>query len=106
MTVDVLGEKYSIKQSNKLNDYCLEAYDGYCDTSIKQIVIDTFQDSPNSIKDLESYKKKVLRHELVHAFLFESGLDSSSWAVNEEIVDWIANQFPKMLKVFETAKCL
>ena len=37
--------------------------------------------------------KKVIRHELVHAFLFESGLSVNSWADNEEIVDWIAIQF-------------
>ena len=106
MTIEILGERYSIEQSNKVKDANLESCDGYCDTSIKSIVIDTFHDSPNSVKDLDKYKKKVLRHELIHAFLFESGLDGNSWARDEEIVDWIANQFPKMLKAFEIAKCL
>ena len=106
MTVDVLGEKYSIRQSDKVKDINLETCDGYCDTSIKSIVIGTFQDFPDSIKDLDSYKNKVTRHELIHAFLFESGLSHNSWAANEEIVDWIANQFPKMLKAFEITKCL
>ena len=49
----------------------------------------------------------MLRHEIVHAFLYESGLDvSSEWARNEEIVDWIALQTPKLQKAFEEAGCL
>ena len=106
MVVDVLGTKYTIEQSDKVKDINLENCDGYCDCSIKKIIIDTFKDSPGSIKDLSTYKKQVLRHELVHAFLHESGLDGNSWAVNEEVVDWIAHQFPKMLKAFETTNSL
>ena len=106
MTVDVLGVSYTIKQSNKIEDLNLENMDGYCDHSTKTIVIDTFQDSPGSLKDLDVYKKQVIRHELVHAFLFESGLDGCSWAKNEEIVDWIACQFPKLMKAFETINSL
>jgi hypothetical protein len=47
-----------------------------------------------------------MRHELVHAFLFESGLHNDSWAANEAAVDWIANQFPKILKAFQEAGCI
>lgn len=106
MTVDVLGTEYSIKESNKTDDLNLEEMDGYCDCSIKAIVIDTFQDTPGSMKDLVKYKKQVKRHELIHAFLFESGLGGCSWAGNEEIVDWIATQFPKLLKAFEETDSL
>ena len=106
ITVDVLGVEYTIKESNKVEDMNLENCDGYCDHSTKTIVIDTFQDSPNSLKDLEAYKKQVIRHELVHAFLFESGLGCCSWAKDEEIVDWIATQFPKMIKVFKELNCV
>lgn len=103
MTVNVLGTKYTIKESNKLADPNLEGNSGYCDYSIKTIVIDTFRDSPGSLENLNEYRKKVIRHELVHAFLFESGLDVCSWARDEEIVDWIACQFPKLENVF--AQC-
>lgn len=106
MTVNVLGMEYTIKESNKVADATLESCDGYCDTSTKTIVIDTFQHSPDSLEDLEAYKKKVTRHELVHAFLYESGLSCNSWAKDEEIVDWIALQFPKLLKAFEQCEAL
>lgn len=84
MTVDVLGTKYTITESNKVKDNELNNGDGYCDHSTKQIVIDTFQDSPGSLADLETYRQHVIRHELVHAFLFESGLGADSWGINEE----------------------
>lgn len=100
MTVNVLGTKYTIKESNKLADSNLENNDGYCDHSTKTIVIDTFKTFPGSLEDMEAYKKQVIRHELIHAFLYESGLDACSWAKDEDIVDWIAIQFPKMLQSF------
>lgn len=103
MVVNVLGTEYSITQSNKVDDMNLENCDGYCDHSVKKIVIDTFQEAPNSLENLDEYKKQVIRHELIHAFLFESGLSGESWARNEEIVDWIACQFPKLLETFKKA---
>lgn len=106
MTANVLGVKYTITESNKLDDYNLENNDGYCDHSTKNIVIDTFQDSFDSMKDLESYRKQVIRHELIHAFLYESGLDGCSWARDEQIVDWIAIQFPKLKELFEKINVL
>lgn len=106
MTVNVLGTKYTVKESNRVADLNLEHNDGYCDHSTKTIVIDTFKYSPGSIEDLESYKKQVTRHEVIHAFLFESGLDSCSWAKEEEIVDWIACQFPKLMKAFEQCNAI
>jgi hypothetical protein len=100
MTVDVLGTQYKIIESDRVKDENLEHGDGYCDHSTKSIVIDTFKNSPGSLEDLDKYRKQVIRHELVHAFLFESGLGADSWGKNEEIVDWIAYQFPKMLDAF------
>ena len=106
MTVNVLGTKYTIKESNRVADANLENNDGYCDCSTKTIVIDTFKDAPGSLGDLELYKKQVIRHELIHAFLFESGLNVCSWAKDEEIVDWIACQFPKLMKTFEQCNAI
>lgn len=43
----------------------------------------------------------------MHAFLNESGLSDSSnrfdgaWAKNEEMVDWLAIQAPKIYKTFQ-----
>lgn len=107
--VDVLGVEYTIKQLDKVKDLSLENCDGYCDHTTKTIVIDTFMNyegQPSALGNLNDYEKKVIRHELIHAFLFESGLGGCSWAKDEEIVDWIAAQFPKMMKAFETINSL
>lgn len=106
MIIDVLGTEYSINQSNRMEDISLENADGYCDYSVKKIVIDTFQNTPNSLKNLDEYKRQVVRHELIHAFLFESGLGGNSWGKDEEIVDWIAYMFPKLSEAFEKADCM
>lgn len=107
MKVNVLGEKYEVIESNSAEDNILATdSDGYCDHTTKEIIIDTFKPSDNSLGDLPAYRKQVIRHELVHAFLFESGLGANSWGSNEEIVDWIAAMFPKMLKAFGEADAL
>lgn len=54
------------------------------------------------LKKLDLLGLKVIRHELIHAFIYESGLSNENkWAENEELVDWIAIQFPKLKKCFE-----
>lgn len=103
--VNILGTEYTIKMDVPQEDMPLDS-DGCIDPSIKTIMIVDFgEPDKNSIKDLESYKKETLRHEIVHAFLYESGLWSNSgnvkaWGQSEEITDWIALQFPKMLQAF------
>lgn len=107
MKVNVLGTEYNLIESNEANDERLNGRDGYCDTSTKECVVDEMQGTePGMKKNLPEYKNAVKRHELIHAFLFESGLDICSWAENEELVDWIAIQFPKMLKAFIEAGCV
>ena len=110
MKVNVLGEPYTIDIIPAETDPKLEEdHDGYCDTSEKRCVIDDLSEAENdrnATGDLKSYRKQVIRHELLHAFLFESGLDVNSWAYNEELVDWIAIQFPKIAKAFDEADCM
>ena len=106
MTVKVLGVDYEIVGSNRVDDSNLENADGYCDTSSKKIVIDEFQQRENSKENLKQYKQSVIRHEIIHAFLYESGLDNESWARNEEIVDWMTIQFPKLHKAFKSVEAL
>lgn len=106
--VNILGSEWSVKFGNEKEYPHLAKMDGYTDLSIREIVVDDMEASQGQIgakSDLESYQKQVVRHEIIHAFLLESGLDSNSnsadsWAVNEEMVDWFAIQTPKIFKVF------
>lgn len=98
-TVDVLGVRYKVIYRTRLEDpkFLDELCDGYCDSTTKEIVIRSdIPQTLDTIGNLDFYYSKVLRHELVHAFLDESGLAESSWGGNEEIVDWIARQFNKI----------
>lgn len=105
LEIDVLGTKYSVAFVNEKDEPKLTRVYGFCDTSVKKIVIDNNEKGDLLDKeDLSQERKKTLRHELVHAFLSESGLaDCSDWATNEEIVDWIALQGLKMYKAWQEA---
>ena len=110
MKVDILGTEYTIEERSVEEDALLANMDGYCDKSIHLLVIS--KPSPDAdLGDFEWYKKKIMRHEIVHAFLYESGIGESyqsakQYGHDETMVDWIAAQFPKMLKVFEEVGCL
>ena len=109
MKVNVLGTEYTVTYLDENDQIFINgSRDGVCDTSVKEIVIADFKsDGPNTIKDLDAYKNQVLRHEIIHAFLHESGLDVCSdnqWAKNEEMVDWLAIQFPKITRAFQSVE--
>lgn len=108
MKIDILGTKYNIILDADIKDYPkLKDLNGYTDPSTKEIVVAKFIEDGFTVANGEDCIKKVLRHELVHAFLYESGLNGQSdWARNEEMVDWIALQFEKMLNVFIKTKAI
>lgn len=47
---------------------------------------------------------EVVRHEAIHAFFHESGLDG--YSADEQLVDWLAMQFPKMYRLFKEHEVL
>lgn len=47
-----------------------------------------------SLTEKRERRKEVIRHELVHAFFHESGLEQ--YSDDEVLVAWIAQQFPKI----------
>lgn len=108
MTLNILGSDWEIVFANEDDDLALKDTDGYTDSSIKRITVDDMSKHDGDLlgkKDMEAYKKQVLRHEIVHAFLCESGLDGNGssadhWEHCEEIVDWIAIQGPKIYRVW------
>lgn len=105
--INILGTEYTVEESNEGKDRRLVDLDGYCDTSVKKCVIDEMcKEDLMSKQNLVEHKKQVKRHEMIHAFLFESGLAVESWANNEEMVDWMAIQFPKMLQAFKESDAL
>lgn len=100
MKANILGTTYKIKRKN-LKDADV---DGWFDGTSKTIVIR--KDNYNNVVNFEYLMKKQLRHEIIHAFLYESGLDCNfehlqQFGHEETMVDWIAIQFPKIYEVYE-----
>ena len=110
MKIDVLGAEYTLTVIRGSKEPGLKDCDGFCDETTKEMLVENYEDSkgePNSKQNLLVQTNKVKRHEIIHAFLFESGLaENSYWAQNEEMVDFFAIQFPKLLKAFEQADAL
>ena len=107
MTVNILGTKYTVIETTPEKDVCLCNCDGYCDKTTKQIVI-TKQTPDSDLGDFPAYRRKILRHEIIHAFLFESGLHENfvhQMGHDETYVDWIAVQYPKIKRAFIQAGC-
>lgn len=99
-TVNILGTEYTI-EPKELKD---EDIDGYCDSTSKLIVIRS--DNENNVGDFGYLQKKQLRHEIIHAFMSESGLQCNwqhieQFGHDETTVDWFAIQSPKIFKVFQ-----
>ncbi len=118
MKANILGTQYRVLFKNYNDDPLFKerGIDGYHDSISREIVVCRKKTSPMWEKETEEYcktaEKEILRHEVIHAFLSESGLDASSyiynngWAKNEEMVDFFALQFPKIVEVFEKLGCL
>ena len=110
--VNILGTEYTIETHKVSEDEYLEKnrLAGYCGEEEKLIVVADMSEEKYFTgmdeKAQEAYRKRTLRHEIMHAFLNESGLSDDSnrfdgaWAKNEEMVDWLAIQSPKIFKVF------
>lgn len=118
MKITILGTEYTIIVKKYDEDEAFErkSIDGYCDSFAKQIVVcdmSTYKGWGHEPPEyMEATQKEALRHEIVHAFFSESGLEDSAnsvdcaWAKNEEMVDWIALQGPKIYKAWQEAGAL
>ena len=108
--INILGTTYRVYLNVTCSkDPCLACAFGYTDFHGKRIVVADVLTVPGWEKADEAcvadtYASTV-RHEIIHAYLMESGLDTSAngvdnWARNEEMVDWFALQMPKLAKTF------
>ena len=109
-TVNILGTDWHIIFA-PADEGKLATSDGICDNSVKKIYVGIFPETETTQENLAEYQKKVMRHEIVHAFFYECGLADSSgsveaWAQNEAMVDWIARQHHKLHATFEKAGAL
>lgn len=107
MLINILGVPYSIEYIDDESAGRIEGNYGFMDSSVKEIGIYRLETESESMKNLKSFEMKIARHEIIHAFLEESGLgEKCSFARNEELIDWIAIQLPKIVAACTQAKAI
>lgn len=108
--INILGTTYKVYLNvpHAKDPHLTGAY-GYTDFHGRKIVVADIHTVPGweeaddvAVADIFAC---TVRHEVIHAYLMESGLNGSSnavdcWARNEEMVDWFAIQMPKIIKTF------
>ena len=110
MKINISGSEWTIQYRDVETDpILLNGNGGYTDPSVNLIVIANRKKS-DDVADFKEIQKRYLRHEIVHAFLYESGLGADfahpEFGHEETMINWIAIQFPKILEVFNEADCL
>lgn len=108
--INIMGTTYRVYLNVPVTkDPALVNALGYTDLYEKKIVVADIRTSPGwedaSDTVAMNAQASTVRHEVIHAYLMESGLNSNSntvdcWARNEEMVDWFALQMPKLMKTF------
>lgn len=103
--VSVLGTDYIILQDcNTTENLNNKGLDGETNLYSKTISICNIADmlEPDSTAYEKSVRyKETMRHEIIHAFFHESGLDD--YCRDEVLVDYLAKQWNKMSIAFQEA---
>lgn len=104
--INILGQEYDLltlseKEFPKLK---IADADGLAELYDKKLIInkDASVPSEESYDNLEAYTDTVVRHEIIHAYFHESGL--TGYCRDEQLVDWLALQIPKIMKTIEDVK--
>lgn len=93
--VNILGTKYSYREDD-LNNPDLAGADGICELFDKEIIVRKKEFMAGKTEQARNYRfKHVLRHELIHAFAQEAGVQ---YGEDEALVDWIAAIIPRVNK--------
>lgn len=102
MEVNILGTDYEIKCETRMENPKLINANGLCEFWAKKIIIGKLDPDPENYENITEFEKKVIRHEIIHAFFGESGL--SQYMDDETLVDWLAVQFHKIEEIFKEIK--
>lgn len=118
MKLNVLGTIYTVekKKYNESPTFKTSRCLGFCDSNSLRIIYCDLSSHPNWVEEstngIARAEKAILRHEIVHAFLDECGLNGCAnsydgpWPLNEEMIDWFATLGPKIYDAWVKAKCI
>lgn len=101
-SISIMGTKYDIC----VVDGAIDGYDGIQKPYAREIVVRNHAymlDDTASDNEKKRYYREVLRHELIHAFFSEIGLER--YTNDEELVQCLATIFPKISEAFDALGC-
>jgi len=100
-TVRILGAVWTVRSATEAEEPRLDGVNGFTDWTTRTICLE--KNTQGNLGSMETYMNKVIRHEVVHAFMFESGLGDSfehkDYGQEETIVDWFAFQMGNIMNV-------
>ena len=100
MKVNILGQDYEIRTLTEKEYPKLKGANGMCECYSKEIILNAdCVDDDDTYANLQGFKDKVLRHEVIHAYFHEMGMHK--YCDDEMLVDLLAYQIPKMAKTFK-----
>ena len=106
--IAVMGTDFDITYTTEEDDPTIKGKSGVCYSLLHKIKIDQWiylDDADGSVSETEKASKllsllAILRHEVMHAFFFQSGLDTQcSFAVGEMLIDWLSLKMPEIVDV-------
>ena len=104
--IGILGKEWEVCIVKPEEDARLNDTDGFADWTALKIVIANRM-SEGNLEYPYGYLLKVVRHELIHAFMRESGFGECAFAgpdMEEIWVDWLAIQWYKLGKIIDEAE--
>lgn len=100
--VSILGTSYDITIDRTKSNKKLADANAYIEFYTKKIVVDVTEISDNTVENVEEAICNSVRHEVIHGFLWESGM--RRYAYDETIVDWISVQLYKIVEACRHAE--
>ena len=99
--VNILGSEWTVRSATESEEPRLVGISGFTDWTTRTICLDI--NTNGNIGSIKTYMNQVIKHEVVHAFMFESGLgdafEHKDFGQEETIVDWFAFQMGNILNV-------
>lgn len=96
-TVNILGTEYAVRFDHKEKDSDGQAFFYKKEISLRQT--EEMLEDDVTLGEKEQRQKEVFRHELFHAFFFEG--TGADYAYDENLINFLAVNSPKIFKVFQ-----
>ena len=99
--VKILGTVYGLYIDYAVDNPKLQTTNAYVEPWTKKLVFEPQTKDARTVEAVSEYVAKVVRHEIVHAMLNESGLPL--YSQDEPLVEWIAYQLPQLSRACKEA---